>query len=432
VKRRRRGPLDHVLLGLLLAGTALRTLYLLATLATIRAHDADKHLDYIRYVATHWHLPPPHDGFEFYQPPLYYVLVAPLLGAETRMGVVLSDTVFHLQIAALVLSVVALWIALRTLRVLLVTAPPGGATARSEFVVGGSLLAVFLSLVFFAARINNDVVVQVTSFAGVALVVEYWRNGRTGTWMAFALCVAAGLLTKSNTYVVLALGLVCLVARRGASPPRKAILGASFAAIQAVVAGWFVLRRFRQESGTSGLLVSNVGWLSRDVAVPNSFDALFGFHPLQVLAYPYASPWSDVVGRQLWESFVRTSLFGESNFGARLSGLSRTLLVLLAVLLLVGARGWWQNLRERPWPDFPMHALVVLSLASQFAFRVVSPYMPSQDFRYSFLLTLPFAYFVALGVRGLPRWPRRTALLAWAAFVACSASFVVALWVAGA
>jgi hypothetical protein len=430
LRRSRWSPLDGALFGLVLLGTALRTLYLLATPATVRPHDGDKHLDYIRYIATHWHLPPPHDGFEFYQPPLYYVLTAPLLWAETRAGVVLSSTVFHLQIVALILSVATLWIAVSTLREMLAAAPDADTVVpSSDLVIGGGLLAVFLSLVYFGARVNNDVLVQVTSFAGVALIVAFWKDGRTSTWVAFSLCVAAGLLTKSNTYVVIALGLVCLAARRETALRRKALLGAMLAGIAAVVAGWFVLRRFLQERGTSGLLVSNVSWLNRSVVVPNTVDALFGFHPLQVLSHPYNSPSTEAVGRELWEYFFRSSLFGEFEFGSRLVWLSRALLVLLALLGLVAVRGGWRSLRERAWQDAPVHALLVVSLACQFAFRVASPYVPSQDFRYSFLLTLPFAYFVTLGLRGLPRWPRRAAVTVWGAFVVCSASFVMALWV---
>jgi hypothetical protein len=434
LKRRRKRRPDGVLLGVLLAGTALRTLYLLATPASVRQHDWDTHLEYIDFVAKNWHLPPPHGGFEYYQPPLYYVLTALLSRAETRAGVLLSDTMFHLQIFALLLSVAALWLALWTLRVLLVRAPTrgaGGLTARrSDLVIGASLLAVFPGLVYFAGRINNDVLVQVTSFAGVALVIEFWRNGRTVTWMAFALCVTAGLLTKSNTYVVLGLGLACLAARRRTSLRRKALLGALLAATMTVLAGWFILPRFRQDPGTTGLLVANLGWLGAPT-LSNTPEALFGFHPRQMLEHPYNlyNVPEAVAGRQLWQFFVRSSLFGDFDFGPRLITMSRAMLVLLALLGLVSVRGWWRSLRERPWQDFPMHALFVGSLASHLAFRVSSAYIPSQDFRYSFLIALPAAYFVTLGIQGMPRWPRRAAVAVWAAFVACSTTLIVALWV---
>jgi hypothetical protein len=426
-------PTDRAVGGILFAAMALRTLYVLGTPSTVRGHDADKHLEYIRYVAGHWRPPPPHAGFEFYQPPLYYALTAPLLRLETFAGVALSDTLFHLQVFSLLLSAIALWIALETLRALLPRAPDSGVREadRGEVVVAGSLVAVFPALVYFAARINNDVLVQVTGFAGVALLVQFWRSGRAATWTAFALCVAIGLLTKSNTYVVLALGLVCLLTRRGIDPRQKALLGARLAAIVALVSGWFVVRRFLEERGTQGLLVSNASWLNHNNALSNTFGALFGFHPLEMLRLPFNGSTNPPPGRELWPYFIRSALFGEFDFGPRFVFVARVLLVLLGLLGVVAARGWWRSARERPWqggPDWPMHVLLVGSLASHLAFRAVSPWMPSQDFRYSFLLLLPFAYFTTLGLRDLPLWPRGVAMAVWGAFVASSAGLIVSLW----
>jgi len=432
-RRRPWSPIDRAVGGVLLAAMALRTVYVLGTPSTVRGHDADKHLEYIRYVADHWRPPPPHAGFEFYQPPLYYALMAPLLRLGTLTGAALSDTLFHLQLFSLLLSAVALWIGLGTLRSLLRRSPKGGDpdAERGDVIVAGSILAVFPALVYFAARINNDVLVQVTSFAGVAFVVQFWRSGRTAPFVAFAACVATGLLTKSNTYVVLALGLVCLVTRRGIDLWQKALLGARLAAIVGLLSGWFVVRRFLQERGTQGLLVSNASWLNHNNALPNTFDALFGFHPLEMLGCPFNGSTNPLPGRQLWPYFIRSSLFGEFGFGPRFLVVARVLLVLLALLAIIAARGWWSSARARPWqgrPDWPMHVLLVGSLASHLAFRVVSAWVPSQDFRYSFLLLLPFAYFVALGLRDLASWPRRVAMAVCGAFVASSAGLIIALW----
>ena len=433
LRRSKRRPVRGALLGMLVAGAALRTLYVLTTPAAVRGHDAGKHLDYVRYVAAHWSLPLPHEGFEFYQPPLYYVLAAPLVRLAHWRGAVDGDAWFLLQLVALGLSVAALWLALGTLRALLAAAARSGDAGRmrADFVVGGSLLAVFTSLVFFAARINNDVLVQATSFGGLALLVAFWRSQRTATWAAFSLCVGLGLVTKSNTLVVAATGVVCLAAARAIDAPRKSRLAALLAGVVAAVAGWFVLPRWLEERRAKGFLVSNTSWLNHKLILKNTADSLLGVHPLQVLEHPYNTPWSDAGGRQLWGYFVRSSLFGEFGFGAGMVPLCRALLVLLSLLTAVGLCGWWTSLRHRFRQDLPLHALVALSLASQFAFRVMSPFSPSQDFRYSFLLVLPFAYFVALGLRDLPVWLRRTATVAWAAFVVGSAFFVVTLWAKG-
>lgn len=159
--------------------------------------------------------------------------------------------------------------------------------------------------------------------------------------------------------------------------------------------------------------------------MPNSFEAFFGFHPLDMLEHPYNKTWDDSAGRKfVWEFFARSSLFGEFDFGPKQLLVCRLSLVLLALLTMVGLFGWWRSLRRGPRKDLPLHLLVVLSLASQAAFRFVSPFSCSQDFRYSFLLTLPFAFFVTLGSSAGPKWLRWGSVALWASFVVSSAVFL--------
>jgi hypothetical protein len=162
--------------------------------------------------------------------------------------------------------------------------------------------------------------------------------------------------------------------------------------------------------------------------VPNAFGPLFTLNPVRVLVHPYNWPPDGAPGRPFWEYFVRSALFGEFDLGARTVWLGRAMLLLATLLVALAIRGWWRSARDRPWQDLPVHALLFGSLASHFAFRVASPYAPSQDFRYSFLLVLPFAYFVPLGMRGLPRGVREGALAVWGAFTGCSVALVVSLW----
>jgi hypothetical protein len=97
---------------------------------------------------------------------------------------------------------------------------------------------------------------------------------------------------------------------------------------------------------------------------------------------------------------------------------------LLALLITIGLGGWWRSLRKDPREHLPLHLLLVLSLASQAAFRFVSPFSCSQDFRYSFLLTVPFAFFVTLGSSAGPKWLRWGSVMLWGSFVASSAVFL--------
>jgi hypothetical protein len=418
---------DTVLFGVLTGGAALRTLYVLGTPPSLRGHDTAHHYDYIRYVADHWSLPLPNGGFEYYQPPLYYGLMAALLRTEERLGAVLTDTVFHMQLASLAFSVASAAAALWAFGATLAWAPRSEPVEAStlDLALGGALFVTFPSLVYFASCINNDVLVQLTSFVGVALALAFWRTGHVAAWVAFAACVTIGLLTKGNTYVVVCFGVFCLAARRGTRWRRKAWLGAVLVGTIAVFTGWFFLLRHRQIEGGRAMLAANIGWLG--AGIDTSLAVMTTFSPARVMENPYN--WPDPAGHPMWEFFVRSALYGEFNYGPRLVNACRALLVLFALLAVPAARGWWRSLRHRFWQDLPMHALFFGTLASHVAFRVASPYVASQDFRYSFLAVLPFAYFVTMGVSDL-RGPLRVAGVAVPAlFAAGSAAWIVALWV---
>ncbi len=415
----RAGREQTALLLVLLGGSVLRVLYVLRTPTSVRGYDSAGHLEYIRYVAEHWTLPPAHGGWEFYQPPLYYLLTAPLVRFDALRGATKLGTLFHLQAVSVVLSVVTLGVALWVVQMLF--AP----SQRKEMVLCGGLLSVFPGLLFFAPRINNDVVVQLTGFVSIALLVRFWKKGRTGDWVALSACIGLGMLAKTNALVLLPLALLSLLFRPELERRKKVWLGALSTGIVALVCGWFVVPRFLEERRTAAFLVGNTDSLEAALRVPNSFEAFFGFHPLDMLEHPYNKTWDDSAGRKfVWEFFARSSLFGEFDFGPKQLLVCRLSLVLLALLTMVGLFGWWRSLRRGPRKDLPLHLLVVLSLASQAAFRFVSPFSCSQDFRYSFLLTLPFAFFVTLGSSAGPKWLRWGSVALWASFVVSSAVFL--------
>jgi hypothetical protein len=415
----RAGREQTALLFVFLGGSVLRVLYTLRTPTWLRGYDSAGHLAYIRYIAERRTLPPAHGGWEFYQPPLYYLLTAPLVRFDTLRGATQAAIFCHLQAVSVLLSVVTLGVALWVVQMLF--AP----SQRREMVLCGGLLSVFPGLVFFAPRINNDVVAQVTGFVSIALLVRFWKKGRTGDWIALSGCIGLGMLAKTNALVLLPLALLSLLFRREIDRRKKVWLGMLSIGIIAVVSGWFVVPRFLEERRAAAFLVGNTDSLEAALRVPNSLEAFFGFHPLDMLEHPYNKTWDDSAGRKfVWEFFVRSSLFGEFDFGQKQLLLCRLSLILLALLITIGLGGWWRSLRKDPREHLPLHLLLVLSLASQAAFRFVSPFSCSQDFRYSFLLTVPFAFFVTLGSSAGPKWLRWGSVMLWGSFVASSAVFL--------
>jgi hypothetical protein len=106
--------LDAGVFAIACGGIALRTLYMLGTYYSERAHDTGPHIDYVKYLAANLRLPPAGGGWEFFQPPLYYAAAAAYLRAGTAVGQSAESILETLQAFSLICSVatllVSLWI----------------------------------------------------------------------------------------------------------------------------------------------------------------------------------------------------------------------------------------------------------------------------------------------------------------------------------
>src|SRR5206468_142944 len=58
----------------------------LGMLTSVMGFDSNFHLEYIDYIKTHWKLPLAKDGWQMYQPPLYYMISALLTVVIDKRG----------------------------------------------------------------------------------------------------------------------------------------------------------------------------------------------------------------------------------------------------------------------------------------------------------------------------------------------------------
>lgn len=183
--------------------------------------DEPAHYNYVRYIAENWSLPELKEGdyphyyldtakryrfmgmdisrirYESHQPPLYYVLMAPVHAAATAVGL---NAVYAIRIASVLLGAIALLLGYHTVRHVFPSDPriALGATAFS------AVLPMHLTMI---GGVNNDVLAELM-VAAVALQLVRPAEQRW-TWRRVAtLGVTLGLaaLTKLQGYV--AFGLV--------------------------------------------------------------------------------------------------------------------------------------------------------------------------------------------------------------------------------
>lgn len=377
------------MLWIIALGIGLRMGYASVTPASIRGHDTGGHIDYIRYVADHWSVPPVSENWEAYQPPLYYFVNAPLIPLGKMLGWTRDQTEYGFQIVSIALSILTLligaWIGSLLFHDKKLT------KARWLFTL---LLAVWPALIFFAPRINNDALFQLWTFLAFALLIRWWQFGLRRDWCLLALSIGLGILTKLNMAPFVALALFCLLLKPGSSVRRKTHLALILIGIVGALSGPYVVMRSLTAIDEKGLIVGNYQTLTN--FVENSPGTLTIFNPVAILQHPYNDPFSDIERRAyVWEYFYRSAFTGEFSFGPGRKPLAITMLL---SGFFVAAWVLWNVIKDtwdRNKTTVPLWAGFLLLLLAQLVFRWKFPYSSSQDFRYSIAMLIPCCSYVA-------------------------------------
>lgn len=196
--------------------------------------DADAHLAYLRLILDEGRLPLADEGWEMYQPPLYYAGGAAL----AALGAGEAAALRFLNALALVASCAAL---IGSLRILFPSDP--------RKALAGTLLGTSLPMQLYLAQYASNELAS-AAFASLAiwlaLHVIAHRESRIAAHLALGALLGAALLTKFSTLLALAAVLAALGAQLVANDERRPriwvrTLGAVVLAC-AAVAGWHYAR----------------------------------------------------------------------------------------------------------------------------------------------------------------------------------------------
>ena len=369
-----------------LIGITLRIVYMMTTPYHARGYDTDDHIAYADFLLDHLRLPLRGELWEWYHPPLYYIFLTPFVGIGRVLSLNDAHTTFLIQLSSLALSIgvlcIGAWIALRLFSV---------TKHRHMAALATLLLATFPSLVFFASRINNDVLVHFGTALTLAFVVHWWQTGVWRSFYASVVVIGLSLLVKNNALLLLPVALGCLAVRRGIPLGKKCRVASISLAIVAILAGWHTVHRMVTDDSVS--LVGNIDALHSGLQLENTTKHLTVFNPIEVIDHPFNNPWIDEQRRQyFWEYWYRSALFGEFSFVNTIT-VSRTMLALGFLMVLMALFGIVHSARSSLYDHLPLLLTLVLVIAGHFMFRLRYPYASSQDFRYSITALFPFAIF---------------------------------------
>ena len=387
------GATSYTLPLILLVYLALATLFALKT-PPWQNPDEPAHYNYVAFAATKRRLPVLQIGaydeaylqrlkaekfpselsiepvrYEFHQPPLYYLLAAPVYWLSG--GNLLALRLFSVALGAGVALLIFL-----CARTALPDSP--------HVALGAAAFAAFLPMhIAVMASVNNDALAQLV-VAGAILALLRWQRAMAGggvgcatrhtptpdvddrspvsghrRLLATGLLIGLGFLTKATTYILLPVALIVVVAgtvwrRGGPVPPAKAQFG-----------------QYALLLGPALLL--GLPWWIRNSLVYGNWDFLgLAWHDVVVTGQPTAAAWIaengwDAYWERAW-TFTSRSFWGVFGWLAVfMDARIYTALSILSVMAAVGVLSWsWRRLVEcatRHTPAYERDGLVECATA---------------------------------------------------------------------
>jgi tetratricopeptide (TPR) repeat protein len=158
--------------------------------------DASGHLRYIRYVAKHHRIPWAGEGWETYQPPLFYVLSALTLKA-TGLSISNPSALSALRMQSLAFGIAQLSLVFGCLRLLF----PGSPRRQ----VLGLILAAFLPMHLYLYQYpTNEALGATLASASIYAALLVLRSPQPSFWLwgALGACLGAAMLAKVSALLV--------------------------------------------------------------------------------------------------------------------------------------------------------------------------------------------------------------------------------------
>jgi hypothetical protein len=238
------------------------------------------HFDVIRYIVEHRALPAATANFESYQPPLYYLLAAPLYAVGGNLKWV--------QVLSLAFSILTLLVFYRLFYIDKLLADQR--SCRYAF-----LLACFLpQFVLFGLYVSND---SLAIFVGAIIVLQVVRFVVTPTIQQavfLALLVTLGLLTKA-TFLAFLPALFVLVAFlllwRGYSARKAFAVALALSMLAGGLGSWRFVQNYREvRNPFVSTLDSGHKWVIEQQSSYRGAISFFDLNLLKLLVSPSVSP----------------------------------------------------------------------------------------------------------------------------------------------
>lgn len=401
-------------------------------LSFVSGYDSKDHLAYIKYIQERHALPLPNEGYEMFQPPLYYALSAGVLSV-LRLSATDAGAVPVLRGLTMLFGIANFVFVFLSVRLLF----PRQARPQLIGLITGAFLPMQLYLSHY---VTNETLAATLASASIYLGLRALtaKPASLWQWLALGACVGAAMLAKAT-------GLLLI-------PP---LIGAVVIKLLQERAGTFDW--FRTLGSTTGGILIVCGW--HFVRIWHHFGSPIVGNWDPAIGFPL---WQDP-GFHIWPDYFRfgqalvtpmfsgfhgfadgiySTLWGES-LGGGLSGvLSRTpwnyelmaggywLALLPTLVVIVGAAiAFFRFVRQASPEWFMMLGLAAAVLIALLFMTLRVPSYAQVKAFYGLAALVPFCAFSALGWMQVTRGSRVFQFSLLALFLLVAINNVAAVWI---
>jgi len=190
---RRRLDMHKATIMVMVAGFALRICYVLFTDSGTRTHDVYRdawgHIDYIKYIADNFALPPVNEC-QAYHPPVHHIICAAILVVTRFFGANFMLSLKCMQFAMLALNCLTLWYVYKILKI----TKCNGAVLLAGIVV----FAFHPSNIYFASKINNDNTMLFFYTAAFYYLLKWLHHKSIKNIVLISVFASLAVLTKKS------------------------------------------------------------------------------------------------------------------------------------------------------------------------------------------------------------------------------------------
>ncbi len=362
-------------------------LYIGRTPATVRTHDFQGHIDYVRLIQIQHRLPHPSEGWEGWQPPLYYLLMSPLSPGNQAKHIVLVRLVSVLLGMGFLTAV---WWWLKEMRL--------SAEWQAALI---TFLATTPKFLIHFTTYNNDSMVAALSAWLLICFLSLRRKFRWPLAVVVVLLVTAALYTKLT--VVILLATLALLTLSDLFTPSRRPTALKLIALGLVAgllyAPWLLLHNLPL---SGKLFPDNFGLLGDAIKLQLPTWKIFlppGFiHGQWTTPFVYTGPIVGFIakGHNYWSMLLATAAHGEFSWPQpSVFWFWLDILTLLGVWSLA-AWGTVANHFSRLLGAVTFGAVFILGL-----YPIAHPYIPNMDWRFIAWVWLPVTMLAGYGVKRL-------------------------------